>query len=236
MVLNTKNFKHNIMKNYKSFIVKTFNSYKCKDQTDELKLIPIYDKNDLIGFLKPITYCYKLISPSYISLFSQWRKENSVGFANVFEITEQRTEFWLNNILLKRDDRILFVVLSLKWEPIGHIGYSSFNFEEKSCEIDNVVRGVKPGYKGIMSHALNSIIIWGKNVLKLNSIYLRVLADNPHAIKFYERNGFEKQYNIPLYKVIQGDEIKWVELKDHQHKKPDRYFTVMKFIRNTLSH
>lgn len=222
------------MNDFKSTITEIFNSYKCKNQYDELKLIPIYNQSDLIGFLKPVTLHYKLVSPDYISLFSQWRRENPVGFASIFEITDQRTEFWLDKILLNREDRILFVILSLAGKPLGHLGYSSFNFEEKSCEIDNVVRGIKSGYEGIMTHALNSIINWGKNKLQLESIFLRVLADNTHAIKFYERNSFEKQFDIPLYKVVQQDEIKWIESKSYEEEKPDRFFTVMKLNQSTF--
>jgi|ERR1035437_9077580 perosamine synthetase len=216
------------MNDFKSNIIAIFNNYKCKIRSDEFKLIPINDKSNLIGFLKPVTFHYKLIFPGYISIFSQWRRENSIGFANIFEISNQRTEFWLDNILLNREDRILFVICSLKGEPLGHLGFSSFIFEEKSCEIDNVVRGVKIGYEGIMSNALISLIFWGKNVLKLDNIYLRVLSDNTHAIRFYERNGFKKQFDIPLYKVIQKDEIKWIETKNSEDEKPDRFYTFMK--------
>ena len=222
------------MNNFKDNIIATLNSYKCKNQADDVKLIPIYDKNNLVGFLRPVTFHYKLTTPEYISLFSQWRRDNPIGFATIFEITDQRTEFWLDNILLKRDDRILFVICSLKGEPLGHLGYSSFNFKERSCEIDNVVRGVETGYKGIMSFAMMSILLWGKQMLKLDNIYLRVLADNSHAIKFYERISFIKQYDIPLYKVIDKDEIKWIETKSFEDEKPDRYYTYMKLIQNTF--
>jgi perosamine synthetase len=224
------------MNDFKTSIITTFNSYKCKNQSDELKLIPIFNQDDLIGFLKPVTFHYKLISPEYISLFSQWRRENPVGFATIFEITDKRTEFWLDKILLNREDRILFVVHTLKGEPIGHLGYSSFDFEKKCCEIDNVVRGVKMGQAGIMSFALNSLLLWGKNILKLDEINLRVLADNTHAINFYERNGFKKQFDIPLYKVVEKDEIKWIESKSYDDEMPNRYFTVMKFTENTFQH
>ena len=222
------------MNDFKETIIESFNSYKCKDKTDELKQIPIYNKSDLIGFLKPVTFQYKLTNPEYISLFSQWRSENPVGFATIFEITEKRTEFWLDKILLNRDDRILFVVLSLKGEPLGHLGFSSFNFENRSCEIDNVVRGVKFSNEGIMTHAMKSIIRWGQNLLNLDNIYLRVLADNIHAVNFYEKNNFEKQYDIPLYKVIEKDETKWIESKSNENEKPDRFFTYMKYVEHII--
>lgn len=217
------------METYKNKITELFNSYKCKQQSDELKQIPINYQNELVGFLRPVTFNYKLISPEYISLFSTWRKNNPVGFATIFEISDQRTEYWLDNILLNRDDRILFVIYSLSGNPLGHLGFSSFNFEKKSCEIDNVVRGLEGDFKGIMSHALKSIMIWGKNVLNLEDIYLRVLSDNFHAINFYERNGFKKQFDIPLYKIENNNEIKWIEEKNFEDEKPDRFFTYMKF-------
>lgn len=216
------------MNDFKTNVIGIFNNYKCRHQSDELRLIPIYNEQTLIGFLKPVTYHYKLISPEYISLFSQWRKENPVGFATIFEITDKRTEYWLDNILLNREDRILFVICSLKGEPIGHLGFSSFNFEEYSCEIDNVVRGIRNGHDGIMTFALKSILLWGRNSLNLKNIFLRVLADNHHAVKFYERNGFTKQYDIPLFKVIKNEETNWIETKSFEEEKPDRFYTYMK--------
>jgi RimJ/RimL family protein N-acetyltransferase len=217
------------MNNFKLRISKVFHSYKCKESSDELKHIPIYNNNnELIGFLKPVTFHYKTTSPEYISLFGQWRKENPVGFASIFEISDKRTTFWLDDILLKREDRILFVIQSEVGTPLGHIGLSSFNFENKCCEIDNVVRGIKKCKPGMMSFALEAIIEWGKKTLEVDNIFLRVLKDNLHAIEYYERNGFIKEFDIPLYKVVQEDEIKWIETKEREDQKPDRHFTYMR--------
>jgi RimJ/RimL family protein N-acetyltransferase len=212
---------------YKNYIEKTFDSYKCKSKTDEYRTIPIYDGDRLAGFLKPLTYLYKLLRPTYIDLICQWREENPVGFANRFPGTPKKTENWIDNILLPREDRILFMVHALDNTPIGHLGFSSFDYVAKSCEIDNVVRGKKE-FKGLLSLATKTLIDWGKRYLGLQEIYLKVLSDNSHAITFYERLGFKEQDRIPLFRIEHHDMIEWLPLDEHEELRPDKYFIVMK--------
>lgn len=218
------------MESYKSFVFSTLNSYKCKYSHDEWKFLPIRNGDNLVGFLKPVTFFYKEVYPEYIPLINKWRTENTIGFANVFENTISKTENWFDNILLPREDRILFVIHSINDIPLGHIGLSSFNFDDKSCEIDNVVRGIKENYEGIMSCVTTSIITWAKQTLKIEDVYLRVLSDNTHAVEFYEKNSFIKQHNIPLYITYGKDIIEWIHLDDPQGRNPDRYYTYMKLI------
>lgn len=217
------------MSNFAHKVESVFNSYKCKNPEDEIKLIPIFKNEKLTGILFPVTFHYKSISPQFIGLFSKWRKENPEGFASVFEITDQRTENWLDNVLLKRADRILFVICNINLKPIGHLGLSSFDFRNNTCEIDNVVRGVKNRHPGLMSDALQAIIKWGVSMLPLNDIFLRVLEDNPHAILFYKNNGFIITEKIPLYKTETEDEVKWTENPPKTNIQSDRTFVKMKF-------
>jgi len=212
---------------YKNYIEKTFDSYKCKSKTDEYRTIPMYDGDNLVGFLKPVTYLYKTCRPKYINLIYQWRQENPIGFANRFEGSIEKTEDWINNILLPRKDRILFFVHNLDNTPIGHLGLSSFDYVAKSCEIDNVVRGKKE-FKGLMSLATKTLIDWGKRFLGVQNIYLKVLSDNPHAIKFYERLDFRIRSYIPLFKIEHDGMIEWIPLKEAGERKPDKHFIVMK--------
>lgn len=178
------------MDTYKEFITKTFNSFKCKEKYHTFKCIPIYNKDDLKGYLTPITKDFKSIMPYSSKLLALWRNENPFMTVDPFLATEESTQNWIENLIINRDDRILFLVTSLRGKKIGHMGYSTFDFDKKSCEVDAVLRGVKDN-PGIMSDALQALIYFGKNTLKLDNIFLRVFSDNYHAIKFYENNGFK---------------------------------------------
>lgn len=218
------------MNNYKKYIINILNEYKCKNTYDELKCIPVYnDKKSIYAYLVPITFQYEIISHEYIHLLSEWRKENPIGFASIFKIDDKKTKKWIDSLVLNREDRILFMIETFDEKKIGHLGLSSFNFEQKSCEIDNVVRGVKAPYPGIMKYAMNSILYWGINKLKLEDIFLRVLSDNKHAVDFYKNCSFIEIKKIPLFKVETIDEIKWVENDDKHYKNPDRYYSYMQF-------
>lgn len=203
------------MEDYKSYIAMTLDCYKCISLYNEWKTLPIYDySGHLRGILKPVTIFYKQVHPEYIPLLFKWRAENQEGFNDEFRNDLHKTENWFNNILLPRKDRILYFIHAPSGEPLGHIGVSTFDFENKSCEIDNVVRGIKDGHKGIMTHSTKTIIRWSREVLKVKDIYLRVFSDNHHAIRFYESNKFIKLHNIPV-----------------EGKKAELYYTYMKLNR-----
>jgi RimJ/RimL family protein N-acetyltransferase len=157
-----------------------------------------------------------------------WREANQIGFANRFEGTMEKTKYWFKNILLPNDEKILFFVHLLSGMVIGHLGYASFDFEKKTAEIDNVVRGVKSIGHGMMALATKTLIAWGKETLLLEDIYLKVLDDNPHAIKFYERLDFRIQSYIPLFKIEHDNIVEWVPLEEYEERKPDKHFIVMK--------
>lgn len=182
---------------YGVMIKKTFDSFKCKSKEDLLKCIPFYDNEDhLCGFLRPITQDYRITLPDCGKLLSAWRNENPSMSAEEFRATEAGTEKWLDKLVLDREDRILFLILGLKGEKIGHMGYSSFQYAQKSCEIDAVLRGDKTAFPGIMTFSLRSLIEWGLRDLKLENITLRVFSDNIHAIQFYKRNDFILDENV----------------------------------------
>ncbi|MBR0598679.1 GNAT family N-acetyltransferase [Sinanaerobacter chloroacetimidivorans] len=204
---------------FQNRVKEVFDNMKRQRKEDLLTLIPLYHHDDLYGFLRPITKDYRITIPDCGSLLAKWRNENPTMSAQAFLATAEGTERWLDNQVIEREDRILFLVLGLDGAKIGHIGFSSFNFEDKSCEVDAVLRGDKSAAPGMMSFALAGLIDWGLRELKLKKITLRVFDDNHHAIRFYQRNHFilmnqeknhepvhhesEKQY-ASMYLDIQG--------------------------------
>jgi len=216
------------MNDYKNTVCNILDTYKCKNKKDILHMIPIIHNSRFMGYLVPVIFSYKREHPEFASFIYKWREENQSFFANRFKGSLEKTEHWIDNLLLARRDRILFMIYCIKKEYVGHIGLASFDFKQRSCEIDNVIKGKKDVNPGTMTFALNTIITWSKNKLNVNDIYLRVLSHNTHAINFYEKNGFEKQYDIPLFRVEHDDLIEWISMNGSAKGEPEYYYTYMK--------
>lgn len=118
-----------------------------------------------------------------VKLLKDWRIKNRFAYLGDYKITHASVKKWLKESVLDNPDRFLFWVV-VNGERVGHIGVKSL--KRNSVEIDNVSRGIDK-YKGAMSQALQYLVCAYLGY----RIWLRVLPDNIHAIKFYERNGFE---------------------------------------------
>jgi len=215
---------------FKQSIKETFDRYKRKSSHDPLIELPVHDNDGkLVAFLKPITKDYLLLDPDLPELLGRWRAENPTISTGKFQITKERTMRWLDNLVVGREDRLVFLVEALDGTLVGHLGYSDFNFETRTGLVDSVLRGVKSAYPGLMSYAVNTIVRWGINELKLQHISLSVFSDGKAAIQFYERLGFHCTYLQPLYEVNFGDEVK-LEIAPEGYTGPvARYYQYMDF-------
>jgi len=189
--------------------------------------IPIKDKKQIVGFLRPISQDLGDERDKYIDLLARWREENWRAYPTVFKVTKHGTEKWVQDQLIDREDRILFMVIDLENQVIGHVGLSNFDFSKRSAEIDNVVRGLPDRSPGIMTLALNALVEWSHSALGLRGLNLRVFLDNRRAIKLYERCGFKGVRTIPLHKVITDDLTSYEEIPEGKELSVDRVFLLM---------
>lgn len=144
-----------------------------------------------------------------IKALAKWRKEHEYWFPAQFRVTEEGTKRWLEMGLIEVPDRLLFM-LAADDEWIGHIGLFRFNYETRTCEIDNILRGsIK--YPGIMKNAVANMMEWGKETLGLRGYSLQVMSDNEKAIKLYKELGFKEVMRKPLIKVQGEDRVDWTE-------------------------
>lgn len=176
-------------------------------------------------YLQAITY--NSIDDDVIKLLTKWRSENQKGFTKIFSVTEESTKNWLYNLVMKREDRLLFFVFDETKKQIGHMGISSFDYENGSCEIDNVVRGELSDQRLLMQRASAALISWIRAVIKPESIKLRVLNDNSRALALYHKLGFAPVSLIPLVKHIGHDYVEW-RIQQAADEKIDRFFISMK--------
>lgn len=181
--------------------------------------------------LYPITK--KIISKKKtISLLALWRKNSQKNFPSQFRITFAGTKKWTHNQLLEKDDRVLFFLRKEKNKlPFAHMGLYRLDSKNKSCEIDNVIRGKNlKNTKGAMTVSLLRFIKWTYKYFKLKRLTLTVFEDNKRAIKLYEQIGFKILKRIPL-KPINGNDgsVIWEEATKKDAK---RYFIKMIHVKN----
>jgi len=165
------------------------------------------------GYLLPL--CKGLMGDDkVIQDLTEWRNTNVNAYPTQFIATKKSTENWFAKGLIENDGRILFLIVTNSGKTIGHIGFNGCINLKHNFEIDNVVRGISDSPKGIMGAAMNSLINWAQNMLPVESINLRVMSDNDHAINFYLKNGFIKKSLIPLSRSVDGDMISYNEILD----------------------
>jgi perosamine synthetase len=165
------------------------------------------------GYLLPL--CKGLMGDDkVIQDLTEWRNTNVNAYPTQFIATKKSTENWFAKGLIENDGRILFLIVTNSGKTIGHIGFNGCINLKHNFEIDNVVRGILDSPKGIMGAAMNSLINWAQNMLPVESINLRVMSDNDHAINFCLKNGFIKKSLIPLSRSVDGDMISYNEILD----------------------
>ncbi len=165
-----------------------------------------------------------------IKLLAKWRDKANAWFPAQFKVTLKGTKKWASEQLINKKDRILFF-FKVKDEglPFAHAGLYRFDYEKRSCEIDNVIRGEESeSSKGGMTTGLQILIDWTFKYLSIDNLYLKVFSDNTRAIKLYERLGFSEVNRVPLFKTINNGVVSWVE-DDSRKESTDRYFVTMKY-------
>ena len=200
------------MDSYRQRIMELLDAMKGKPPGGELQTIPIPDgRGAAAGQLRPITADWRQSLPGCAEKLARWRNEHQAELsAQPFMATASGTARWLDELVLAREDRILFLILAADGSWVGHIGYSCFDFAARGCDVDAVLRG-EQGHPGIMTHALRALLRWGTEGLGLLDIRLKVFADNERAIAFYRRNGFAPVAKPELSTPAQGK--RYIEMR-----------------------
>lgn len=212
MAIN-QNYRNQIRSSIKTFNLERFN-----------ELIINCNHNDLSYELIMMTAeCEKNLE--LMALLGKWRKENEEWFPAQFNVTLEGTCKWFINGVIGTEDRLLFLI-KVADEYIGHVGLFRFNFEKKTCEIDNILRGVSK-YPGIMESAIHHMMNWGKDTLGLKGYTLQTSSDNERALTLYKKMGFVEIQKEPLIKKCFADRNEWVIAPPNYDKKIERYNLIM---------
>lgn len=199
------------MSEYMQYVIGKIREYKCLDGFKDLKCLDIKNTaGKTVAKLRPITVGSDLDKPEWVHLLTEWRRENPLLSENEFVPTEDRTKRWLNKTIIDSNDKILFMILDMSGNAIGHIGLSNFDYDNRKAVIYSVLRGVQGVIAGVMELSLRSLINWSKSELGIEKFELSTQKINERAIRLYKKVGFEIVETIPLKKVLLADEVQWI--------------------------
>lgn len=207
----------------KQFITSSLFRFKNASYNDRLVIPVKNDSKEEVARLELIV-ADQVHDNGVISSCAKWRQEHEWWFPKQFHVTLGGTKKWLEKGVIEAEDRVLFFIVSNN-TSIGHIGLYRFNYDEKSCELDNVLRG-KPGPPGVMTYTTQVLMEWAHTELRLSQIKLRVFQDNRRALTLYERVGFHQVKLIPLQKKLVNNEVIWEE-DESSNKEFERAYVLM---------
>ena len=159
------------------------------------------------------------IDPLLTSNLTKWRNATKQFFLTQFNATEERTQQWLDNIVLPSGDRLLFELLDDTGGTIGHAGVCNLN--EHSCELDNFIRGESGGDPGLFVAAECTLLHWLFCDLGLETVSLYVFSNNWIPISNHISIGFSISKKHALSRVEKNDMVQ--HLLDSQEGDPVKY-------------
>lgn len=152
-------------------------------------------------------------NPSDVHWLTEWRNKHLSAFLTEFIATEPRTASWLENIVGRDDNRILFMIDNADGLTVGYMGLAFIDWNTGYGEADAVVRGLDT-VPGLMRAALQTLLAWACGQLGLSRIGVRVRSDNP-ALGFYRKLGFVETLRVPLISTTDAEgAIAWQESVD----------------------
>lgn len=187
---------------------KVIRSLKGLEEGYFAKEIPVInDRNITIGSLRPIDN--KLSNNEVIiSSLTRWRQMFMCYFFTQFEATNERTRTWLNNIVIKDDTRILFLITDKTNRAIGNFGVC--NISGDSAELDNLIRGEIGGDRKLVYYSELSLIYWIFKSLEVNTLYFRLFTNNFRAIRLHESVGAVCRSVNRVIKKRNNEEIHYI--------------------------
>jgi RimJ/RimL family protein N-acetyltransferase len=192
--------------------------------------LPVVQHGQTVARLEPVTW-QDATRPEAVKLLAAWREAANPFFPAQFPVTLAGTQRWVVKQLLEVPDRLLFWVKGNDGTAVGHVGLFRFDWDARSVEIDNIVRGMQGALPGIIHASVQTLLQWTYEALHMDEVFLRVLSDNERAVKLYARCGFRETMRVPLARQQEGDVVHWVEVNSEYRQPVSRYFVTMRLTR-----
>ncbi len=98
----------------------------------------------------------------------------------------------------------LFAIETADGVHIGNIGLHRVNWKDRNAELGIVIGEREYWGQGYGTDAILTMLNYAFDTLNLHRVFLRVNADNPRAIRCYEKCGFEHEGTLRQAVFAQG--------------------------------
>jgi len=135
------------------------------------------------------------LTPKEKYKISEWKSDRAISkmIMSQFKKTNiVQAEKWIIKNSNDTNQKLFGIYLNSNKEKLIGISRLMFiDFESLVAELGIYIGEKKLQNMGYGSIALKKTLEFGFNILKLNKIYLKVLASNQRAINLYSKNNFE---------------------------------------------
>lgn len=142
------------------------------------------------------------------ALLYQWIVDRELLILNApyLPVSQPDHEAWIESMLVKRTDLVLFVIEDLATDhAIGTCQLFNINWVHRNAELQIRIGDNGSRSKGWGSEAIKLLVNFGFKDLNLHRIYLHVFATNERAIRAYKKCGFVREGALREAAHINGE-------------------------------
>jgi diamine N-acetyltransferase len=130
-----------------------------------------------------------------VKKFHEWINDPEVtlGLSLYLPMSMRDEEAWFENVAKRPPDEkplTIDVRAGDGWRLIGNSGFFEIDHVAHSAEVGIMIGDKSVWNQGLGTEAISLLLRHGFETLNLNRIFLRVYAENPRAIRSYQKAGF----------------------------------------------
>ncbi len=136
----------------------------------------------------------------------RWRNNKRVCSNFIYQkpFTRESHLYWIENVI-NTGNAIQFIICENENDRgVGSVYFRDISTEHKKAEYGIFIGEDDAVSMGYGSEAAKLALSYAFETMKLHKVMLRVFADNPGAIRSYEKAGFEKEAYLKDEVCIEG--------------------------------
>ena len=154
--------------------------------------------SEIIAHLIPVGE-WILTRTKVLMSIAEWRNKYMRFYLTQFDADLENAINYIQSKIHPNSSAIFFMIADKQHKIIGHIGFS--NILSSAAELDNILLGEATSIRNLMQEIENQSIIWIRDFLGLEKIFLKVLSYNSLAINLHEMCGFQVEERVPIRKI-----------------------------------